>query len=65
MSAALDSAAIEHLLGQFGLGADTVAALEALGAALNQQSPEALQAARGEGTLASATSPFFMPLLPA
>ena len=65
MSAALDSAAIEHLLGQFGIGADTVAALEALGAALNQQSPEALQAARGEGTLASATSPFFMPLLPA
>ena len=65
MNAALDSAAVQHLLEQFGLGAEAVAALEALGAALNERSPEALQAARGESTLASATSPFFMPLLPA
>jgi hypothetical protein len=65
VSSALDSAAVEHLLEQFGLGADALAALEALGAALNEHSPEALLAARGEGALASATSPFFMPMLPA
>ncbi len=65
MSSALDSAAIEHLLEQFGLDADAVAALEALGAALLERAPEALQAARGESALAGAASPFFMPLLPA
>ncbi|HEY4637059.1 MAG TPA: GGDEF domain-containing phosphodiesterase [Burkholderiales bacterium] len=65
MTAALDSAAIQHLLGQFGLAADSIAALDGLGAALNARAPEALQAARGESALASATSPFFMPLLPA
>ena len=65
MTAALDSAAIGHLLEQFGLGADAIAALDALGSALHERSPEALQAARGESALASATSPFFMPLLPA
>ena len=65
MNSAPDSAAIQHLLEQFGLGADSVAALDALGTALNERSPEALQTARGESALASATSPFFMPLLPA
>ncbi|MEX0638286.1 MAG: hypothetical protein WD155_06080, partial [Burkholderiales bacterium] len=64
MNAAPDSAAIRHLLEQYGLGADSVAALDGLGAALNEQSPEALQAARGESALAGATSPFFLPLLP-
>jgi len=64
VNAALDSAAIGHLLEQFGLGADSVAALDGLGAALNARAPEALQAARGESALASAASPFFMPLLP-
>jgi diguanylate cyclase (GGDEF)-like protein len=62
---ALDSAAIQHLLGQFGLAADSIAALDGLGVALDEHAPEALQAARGESALASATSPFFMPLLPA
>ena len=65
MNSALDRAAILRLLEQFGLGDDTLAALEALGAALSKQSPEALQAARGESALAGATSPFFLPLLPA
>jgi len=65
VTAALDSAAIGHLLDQFGLDAGTIAALDALGSALHERSPEALQAARGESALASATSPFFMPLLPA
>ena len=65
MTAALDSAAIQHLLGQFGLAADSIAALDGLGVALDEHAPEALQAARGESALASATSPFFMPLLPA
>jgi diguanylate cyclase (GGDEF)-like protein len=60
----VDSAATQHLLEQFGLGADAIAALNALGAALHERSPEALQAARGESALAGATSPFFMPLLP-
>jgi diguanylate cyclase (GGDEF)-like protein len=64
VNAALDGAAIGHLLEQFGLGADSVAALDGLGAALNARAPEALQAARGESALASAASPFFMPLLP-
>jgi diguanylate cyclase (GGDEF)-like protein len=65
VNAALDSAAIQHLLEQFGLAADSIAALDGLGAALNEHAPEALQATRGESALASATSPFFMPLLPA
>ena len=65
MTAALDSAAIQHLLEQFGLAADSIAALDGLGVALDEHAPEALQAARGESALASATSPFFMPLLPA
>ena len=34
-------------------------------AALQQQAPESLQAVRGESVLSSATSPFFLPLLPA
>jgi len=65
VTAALDSAAVQHLLEQFGLDAGAVAALDALGVALGEQAPEALQAARGESALAGAASPFFMPLLPA
>jgi len=65
VTAALDSAALQHVLRQIGLDAESVATLDALGAALNAQSPEALRAARGESTLSSATSPFFLPLLPA
>jgi diguanylate cyclase (GGDEF)-like protein len=57
--------ALQRLLEQFGLDAAAVAALDALGTALNAQAPEALQAARGESALASATSPFHLPLLPA
>jgi diguanylate cyclase (GGDEF)-like protein len=49
----------------FGLDDGAVALLNALGASLQAHAPEALQAARGEGALASATSPFFLPLLPA
>lgn len=64
MSAA-QAAALQRLLEQFGLDAAAVAALDALGTALTAQAPEALQAARGESTLASATSPFHLPLLPA
>jgi len=60
----VDRAAIQHLLDEFGLDADAIAALEALGAAMNERSPEALQAARGESALSSAASPFFLPLLP-
>lgn len=60
----MDSAAIQHLLDEFGLDSEAIAALEALGAAINERSPEALQAARGESALSSATSPFFLPLLP-
>ena len=63
MSAA-DAAAIQHLMDEFGLGGDAIAALDALGIALQQQAPESLQAARGESTLSSAASPFFLPLLP-
>jgi diguanylate cyclase (GGDEF)-like protein len=62
---ALESAALQHVLHQIGLDAESIAALDALGAALTAQAPEALSAARGESTLASATSPFFLPLLPA
>lgn len=65
MTAGLDGAAAQRLLEQFSLGADAIAALDALGAALRERSPEALQAARGESALAGAASPFFMPLLPA
>ena len=65
MSAALDGAAIQHLMEEFGLGDEAIAALDALGAALRRQAPESLLAARGESTLSSATSPFFLPLLPA
>jgi diguanylate cyclase (GGDEF)-like protein len=61
----LDGAAIQHLLDQFGLDAAAVAALDALGLALAERAPEAVQAARGESTLSGATSPFFLPLLPA
>lgn len=64
MSAAVDGAAIQHLMEEFGLGDEAIAALDALGAALRQQAPESLQAARGESALSSATSPFFLPLLP-
>ena len=63
MSAA-DAAAIQHLMDEFGLGGDAIAALDALGTALQQQAPESLQAARGESMLSSAASPFFLPLLP-
>ena len=63
MSAA-DAASIQHLMEEFGLGDDAIAALDALGAALQQQAPESLQAARGESMLSSAASPFFLPLLP-
>ncbi|MGH8687633.1 MAG: EAL domain-containing protein [Burkholderiales bacterium] len=65
MSPAPERAAVQRLLEQLGLDAGAVAALDALGAALNDHAPEALQAARGESTLSSATSPFFLPLLPA
>lgn len=61
----MDLAAIQHLLDEFGLDAGAIAALDGLGTALNEQTPEALQAARGESALSSATSPFFLPLLPA
>lgn len=64
MSAALDAAAIQHLMEEFGLGDEAIAALDALGTALRRQAPESLQAARGESTLSGATSPFFLPLLP-
>lgn len=60
----MDAAAIEHLLDQFGLDAAGIAALDGLGLALNERTPEALQAARGESALSAATSPFFLPLLP-
>jgi diguanylate cyclase (GGDEF)-like protein len=59
-----DAATLQRLLDQFGLDAQAAAALDALGTALNEHSPESLQAARGESTLSSATSPFFLPLLP-
>ena len=65
MNSALDGAAIQHLMQEFGLGDEALGALDALGAALQQQAPESLQAARGESALSSATSPFFLPLLPA
>jgi len=61
----VDVAVIQHLLDEFGLDAAAVAALDALGTELNENTPEALQAARGESTLSSAASPFFLPLLPA
>ncbi len=61
----MDVAVIQHLLDEFGLDVAAIAALDALGTALNENTPEALQAARGESTLSSATSPFFLPLLPA
>jgi diguanylate cyclase (GGDEF)-like protein len=60
-----DGAAIQHLLDQFDLDAESVAALDLLGVALHERSPEAVQAARGESTLSGATSPYFLPLLPA
>ncbi|HEX5092711.1 MAG TPA: bifunctional diguanylate cyclase/phosphodiesterase [Burkholderiales bacterium] len=62
---ARDSADILHLLDQFGLDAEGIAALDLLGAALHERSPEAVQAARGESALSAATSPYFLPLLPA
>jgi diguanylate cyclase (GGDEF)-like protein len=62
---ALDGAAIQHLLDQFGLDAEAIAALDLLGVALRERAPEAVQAARGESALSAATSPFFLPLLPA
>jgi len=65
VNSALDGAAIQHLMREFGLGDEAIGALDALGAALQQQAPESLQAARGESVLSSATSPFFLPLLPA
>jgi len=65
VSGELDAAAIQHLLEEFGLGDEAIAALDALGLALQQQAPESLQAARGESALSSATSPFFLPLLAA
>jgi diguanylate cyclase (GGDEF)-like protein len=64
VNAALDGAAIKHLMQEFGLGDEAIGALDALGAALQHQAPESLQAARGESALSSATSPFFLPLLP-
>ena len=60
-----DGAALGLLLEQFSVDAQAVAALDALGTALNAHAPEALRAARGESTLSGATSPFFLPLLPA
>ena len=64
MNSALDGAAVQHLMQEFGLGDEAIGALDALGAALQQQAPESLQAVRGESVLSSATSPFFLPLLP-
>jgi diguanylate cyclase (GGDEF)-like protein len=60
-----DGGAIQHLLDHLGLDTAAVAALDALGLALAERAPEAVQAARGESTLSGATSPFFLPLLPA
>jgi diguanylate cyclase (GGDEF)-like protein len=65
VNSALDGAAVQHLMQEFGLGDEAIGALDALGAALQQQAPESLQAVRGESVLSSATSPFFLPLLPA
>jgi len=61
---AADAAAIERLLQDFGLGDEALAALSALGSALRERAPESLQATRGEGALAAAASPYFLPLLP-
>ena len=47
----MDAAAIQHLLDEFGLDAAAIAVLAALGTALNELTPEALQAARGESAL--------------
>ena len=60
----MDAAEIQRLLDQSGLDAAAVGALDALGRALCQHTPEALQAARGESALSSAASAFFLPLLP-
>jgi diguanylate cyclase (GGDEF)-like protein len=62
---ARDSADVQHLLDQFGLDAESIAALDLLGAALHERSPEAVQAARGESALSAAASPYFLPLLTA
>jgi len=62
---ARDGADILHLLDQYGLDAEGIAALDLLGAALHEHSPEAVQAARGQSALSAATSPYFLPLLPA
>jgi diguanylate cyclase (GGDEF)-like protein len=48
---------------EFGLNEEALGLLNRLGASLQERAPEALQAARGEGAFASATSPFFLPLL--
>ena len=63
MSAA-DTAAIQRLTQEFGLGDEAIAALNALGAALRERAPESVMATVGESALAAAASPFFLPLLP-
>jgi len=62
---ARDGAGILHLLDQAGLDAEGIAALDLLGVALHERAPEAVQAARGQSALSAATSPYFLPLLPA
>jgi len=60
-----DGAGILRLLDQAGLDAEGIAALDLLGVALLERAPEAVQAARGQSALSAATSPYFLPLLPA
>jgi diguanylate cyclase (GGDEF)-like protein len=65
VSAALDGAALSHLMQEFGLGEEAIAALNELGNSLHQSAPEAVSVARGESVLSGAASAFFLPLLPA
>ncbi len=65
MTEAPDRAAISHLMQEFSLGDEAIAALNELGASLHHSAPEAVSAARGESVLSGAASAFFLPLLPA
>ncbi len=65
MNTALDGAALSHLMQEFGLGDEAIAALNELGNSLRQRAPEAVSVARGESVLSGAASAFFLPLLPA
>jgi diguanylate cyclase (GGDEF)-like protein len=65
VNTALDGAALSHLMQEFGLGDEAIAALNELGNSLRQRAPEAVSVARGESVLSGAASAFFLPLLPA